>query len=236
MKVTSVASYADIKQQVPYRKDGDDDRCAEGIFYYNNRYIKRLRRIVPTSEANEAAAIKKISRAACFFAAEMGAKKVSGCRSRQFPAGIHAGRRGGRVLIYSTTNGSTAVKSLADAEDILIGRSLTHAAAKMAYSLKRDIMLVCAGTKGYFSTDDIVALGCIVSRLLQMDDTIEIDDLGKVARKLYIDAKNNIMEALEGSSNYEYLKELQLFDDLEYCTREDMFDIVPVYKEGVIVK
>jgi len=194
-------------------------------------------RIVPTSEANEAAAIKKISEGSVLLCGEMGAKKVSGFDLGNSPLEYTQDAVEGRVLIYSTTNGSTAVKSLAEAEDILIGAFINAtAAAKMAYSLERDIMLVCAGTKGYFSTDDIVALGCIVSRLLQMDDTIEIDDLGKVARKLYIDAKNNIMEALEGSSNYEYLKELQLFDDLEYCTREDMFDIVPVYKEGVIVK
>ncbi len=237
MKVTSIASYEDLNNGALLGKTAmmiDALRASSTII---TAVSNGCDRIVPTGEANEAAAIKKISEGSVLLCGEIGAKKVSGFDLGNSPLEYTQEVVEGRVLIYSTSNGSVAVKALAEAEDVLIGTFINAtAAAKAAYALERDIMLVCAGTKGQFSTDDIVALGCIVSRLTQMDDTVEVDDLGKVAYKIYNNAKADIMGALEGSSNYEYLKGLQLFDDLEYCTREDMFDIVPVYKEGVIVK
>ena len=86
--------------------------------------------------------------------------------------------------------------------------------------------MVGAGTKGKFSTDDMMAIGCIIDRMLKIDDEIELDDMGRVALKLYHDANHDILGALEGSTHFEYLRQLKLYDDLEYCTREDMFRCV----------
>ncbi|MEG0257127.1 MAG: 2-phosphosulfolactate phosphatase, partial [Christensenella sp.] len=194
-------------------------------------------RIVPTSEANEAAAIKKISEGNVLLGGEIAAQKVSGFDLGNSPLEYTQNVVDDMVIIYSTTNGSIAVKELAAAEDILIGTFINaDAVAKKAISLERDVVLVCAGTKRKFSMDDIIAMGCILDRMLKVDESIEFDDMGRVALKLYHDANHDILGALEGSEHFEYLKQLKLYDDLEYCTREDMFDVVPVYQEGVIFK
>jgi len=194
-------------------------------------------RIVPTSEANEAAAIKKISEGNVLLGGEIAAQKVGGFDLGNSPLEYTQNVVQDMVVIYSTSNGSVAVKELVAAEDVLIGTFINaEAVAKRALSLDRDIVLVGAGTRRKFSTDDIIAMGCILDRMLKFDDELELDDMGRVALKLYHDANHDILGALEGCSHFEYLRQLKLYDDLEYCTREDMFDVVPVYQEGVIIK
>ncbi|WP_066649351.1 2-phosphosulfolactate phosphatase [Christensenella timonensis] len=194
-------------------------------------------RIVPTEEANEAAAIKKISEGNVLLCGEIAAQKVSGFDLGNSPLEFTEDVVAEKIIIFSTTNGTVAIKSMAAAEDVLIGSFINaEAVAKKARSLENDIVLVCAGTKGKFSTDDMLAMGCIIDRLLRIDETLETDDMGKVALKLYHDANHDILSALEGSTHFEYLKQLKLYDDLEYCTREDTLGVVPVYQEGVIIK
>lgn len=194
-------------------------------------------RIVPTSEANEAAAIKKISEGNVLLGGEIAAQKVGGFDLGNSPLEYTQNVVQDMVVIYSTSNGSVAVKELVAAEDVLIGTFINaEAVAKRALSLDGDIVLVGAGTRRKFSTDDIIAMGCILDRMLKFDDELELDDMGRVALKLYHDANHDILGALEGCSHFEYLRQLKLYDDLEYCTREDMFDVVPVYQEGVIIK
>ncbi len=194
-------------------------------------------RIVPTGEANEAAAIKRISEGNVLLCGEIAAQKVGGFDLGNSPLEYTQDVVEERIIIFSTTNGTVAIKTLAPADDILIGTFINaEAVAKKACELERDVVLVGAGTKGKFSTDDMMAIGCIIDRMLKIDEEIELDDMGRMALKLYHDANHDILGALEGSTHFEYLRQLKLYDDLEYCTREDMFDVVPVYQEGVIIK
>lgn len=194
-------------------------------------------RIVPTSEANEAAAIKKISEGNLLLCGEIAGQKVGGFDLGNSPLEYTQDIVEDQIIIYSTANGSVAIKTLAPADDVIISSFINAtAAAKMAYEEERDILLVGAGTRGLVSYDDVMAMGCIISRMLKLDETIELDDAGRIALKLYEDGKGDIPGALAGTEHFEYLKQLKFYDDLEYCTREDMFDVVPVYREGVIIR
>lgn len=237
MKVTGIAAYEDLNKAVLQGKTAmmvDALRASATIITAIHNGCDR---IVPTSEANEAAAIKKISEGNLLLCGEIAAQKVGGFDLGNSPLEYTQSVVEDRILIYATTNGSVAIKRLAPAEDVLIATFLNAtAAAEKAHALERDLVIVCAGTGGDFSTDDVLAMGCVVDRLLKVDESVEMNDLCKVGLKLYREARMNILEALEGCGHVEYLKQLKLYDDLEYCTREDMFDVVPVYKEGVIIK
>lgn len=165
----------------------------------------------------------------------MDAKKVAGFDLGNSPLEYTRDKVNDQVVLYATTNGSVAIRQLAPADHVLVATFLNAtAAAQRAYELGLDVVVVCAGMDGEFSTDDIIAMGCFLDRLLKIDPSIETDDLGKVALKLYREASKNILGFLSGCRSYEYLKNLHYYDDLEYCTREDMFDVVPEYSEGVI--
>lgn len=237
MKVRCVAAFADLNKSSLVGKTAimiDALRASATIIAAVSNGCDR---IVPAEEAGEAAAIKRISEGNLLLCGERGGTIVAGFDLGNSPLEYTQSIVEDKVLLYSTSSGSIAIKGLAEAEDVLIATFINAtAAAQKAYSLERDIVLVCAGTDDAFSVDDILAMGCIINRLKQLDPNIETDDLGKVALKMYEDARMDLNAALEGSRQYEFLKELGMFDDLEYCTREDMFNVVPIYKEGVIVK
>lgn len=235
MKVSSVAVYEDLdKTRIQGKTTIMVDALRAGASIITAIH-NGCDRIVPVSEPNEAAAIKRISEGNVILCGEVDARKVAGFDLGNSPLEYTKDKVKDQVALYATTNGSVAIRSLTPAEHVLVGTFLNATAvAQRAYELGRDVVMVCAGMDGEFSTDDIIAMGCILDRLEKIDPNIETDDLGKVSLKLYREATKNILGALAGCRSYEYLKALHLYDDLEYCTREDMLEVVPEYSEGVI--
>jgi len=90
----------------------------------------------------------------------------------------------GRRAVLCTTNGSAAVEACAGAAHVLLG-SLRNAGAvaRRALALARGtIRLVCAGTEGLVSLDDVVAAGRIVAALAELAPDAVLTDTALLAR------------------------------------------------------
>ncbi|MEI6100946.1 MAG: 2-phosphosulfolactate phosphatase [Eubacteriales bacterium] len=194
-------------------------------------------RIIPAASPMEAAKIKKASEGEVLLGGEMESKIIQGFDKGNSPLEYMDQSVLDKTIIFSTADGSITIKKCDEAAEVLIGAMLNAAAvAKRVIDIGRDTYLVCAGTQGKFSTDDVLAAGCILDRIMQLDASVELDDLGKVAIKMYLHAKSNMISAMEGCRQYEYLAETGHQGDVKFCLQEDIYPIVPVYKEGVIVK
>jgi 2-phosphosulfolactate phosphatase len=194
-------------------------------------------RIIPAISPNEAAKIKKVSEGEILLGGEMDSKKIQGFDLGNSPLEYTKENIEEKIIVFSTANGSVAIKRCDDAAEVLVGCMLNaKAVAKEVLEIGRDTYLVCASTRGKFSTDDIIATGCILDRIIGMDGTVELDDLGRVALKLYRNAKKDLMAAFECCMHFDHLMSLGFREDVEFCLQEDLFDVVPVYKEGVITK
>jgi 2-phosphosulfolactate phosphatase len=194
-------------------------------------------RIIPAISPNEAVKIKKASEGDVLLGGEMNAEKIQGFDFGNSPLEYTEDAIAEKTIAYTTANGTVAVKRCEEASEILIGCILNaQAVAGKAVEPERDLALVCAGTRGKFSTDDVLAAGCIIDRILAIDPQAQLDDLGKVALKLYRSAKGDLLSVLSGSTHYEHLVELGMRDDIAFCVQEDKYPVVPVYREGVISK
>jgi len=71
------------------------------------------------------------------------------------------------TLIYSTTNGTVALRSCAGAARVLVGSLINTEATVRAMDLDdhRTIIILCAGTSGTFNLEDFYGAGCLVSRI-----------------------------------------------------------------------
>ena len=97
--------------------------------------------------------------------------------------------------------------------------------------------MACAGTNTKLSTDDLIAAGCIMTRIKEIYGEFECEDICKVAMNVYEHCKENVYEYLqENCAQFKELQELGFDDDIRYCVEEDIYDVVPVCKEGVITK
>jgi 2-phosphosulfolactate phosphatase len=123
------------------------------------------------------------------------------------------------TLIFSTTNGTPAVLSAAEAADVVLLGSLLNldAVAAAAHAGGRDVTIVCAGFEGAFALDDAYCAGRIVQLLpgARTDAALAAE---LVAR--------SFPSALDGLNARTYGPP-GLEDDIAWCARANALDVVP---------
>lgn len=97
----------------------------------------------------------------------------------------------------------------------------------------KDVVIICAGTEGKFSIDDIITAGAILHKLKELKP-YESDDLSKASYFLYESFKDNVLDIMKYGYHLNRIEKLGYHDDVEFCTRIDMFSIVPKYINGVV--
>jgi 2-phosphosulfolactate phosphatase len=131
----------------------------------------------------------------------------------------------GSTLILSTTNGTRAVVAAARrCERVLVASLLNLAAVVVAArDAEDDVVVVCAGVQGTLALDDAFVAGRIVA-LLGWERT----DAADAAARL-VTTWGGPEEALRASKSGRNLMENapHLEEDIPFCARESVLDIVP---------
>jgi len=131
----------------------------------------------------------------------------------------------GDTLILSTTNGTRAVVAAAErCERVLVASLLNLAAVvEAAREAEEDAVVVCAGVQGTLAFDDAYVAGRIVE-LLGWQRT----DAAEAAVRLagtWSGAEEAFRASKSGRNLMENAPELE--EDLPYCARESVLDVVP---------
>jgi 2-phosphosulfolactate phosphatase len=128
----------------------------------------RVRPVLTVEEARaEAAALGTL------LGGERGGLKIQGFDLGNSPREYSRDRVGGRSIVITTTNGTAALHACSGAADVLIGAVVNRsavAAAAHALALKHggcDVHLVCAGTEGAVTEEDLLAAGAILDAAVQ---------------------------------------------------------------------
>lgn len=141
-----------------------------------------------------------------------------------------------KQLVLTTSNGTKAIKQYAEASSVLIGAFLNAQAVSVsACKTKKDIVLVCSGTNGKYSLEDVLCAGMIVNDISKICD-VELTDEALAAKLLWIQSSEDLHGVLSKSHHYKVLKKLGFEADLEFCLGLNTAPIVPVYQDGIILK
>jgi 2-phosphosulfolactate phosphatase len=170
-----------------------------------------------------------------FTAGERDGKKVDGFDLGNSPFEYMDPSLEGKKIAFTTTNGTQAIAKSIGAKDIIIG-SFLNLSAVVDYLEEADenILIVCAGWKGKVNLEDTLFAGAIVEKL--NGSVKPACDAPLMARGLYQQAKNNMMDFLKDSSHVQRLARLNIIKDIEFCLTPDQYATVPVLKDGVLVK
>jgi len=141
-----------------------------------------------------------------------------------------------RIIIFSTTNGVKTLEIVRGAFRIIIASFLNlQETFNYCSKFQGDILLACAGEEGYFSLEDTVCAGMLINSLRDIySDTCQEVDANLTAQVLYKNFGNNILEMLRKSQHGRYLESIGLRKDLEFCSQLDIFNIVPIFRDGLI--
>jgi 2-phosphosulfolactate phosphatase len=145
----------------------------------------------------------------------------------------------GKTLVLTTTNGTKLLHmALAENAKGIITGSFPNLSAVCEYLVREDqnVILACAAWKDKINLEDTLFAGAVISRIKQ-HFTINCD-AGHLAETLYMDAKDDLYEFMKtkNASHYNRLMNYGLEEDIRFCLKEDIANVLPVYEEGRLVK
>jgi 2-phosphosulfolactate phosphatase len=127
----------------------------------------------------------------------------------------------GSELVLATTNGAPAIIAAAQVAGEVLAASLLNLEAVAARIGGGDVLLVCAGTDGHVSIEDVYLAG----RLSALLDG-ERSDGAQIAEAVAA-AYPTAQEALEASRGAIGLRREGLEADIAFCAQESIVDAVP---------
>jgi 2-phosphosulfolactate phosphatase len=141
----------------------------------------------------------------------------------------------GKTLIFNTTNGTKAIKKTAGSPVVKIASFLNMTA--VVESLRHeenDIILLCAGWKGRLALEDTLLAGAIIYKLNNGTLPDDATDGTRVALGLYEKYGEDTEPVIMKSNHAARLMRLVGSDDIIYCCKRDICDLLPVLEDGII--
>ena len=131
----------------------------------------------------------------------------------------------GGTVILSTTNGTRALVAAASRCERVFAASLLNldAVVRAAREAGGDVAVFCAGVKGEFAMDDAYVAGRLVDRLAG-----DVTDAGAAALRLSLSFPS-AQHGLRASQSARNLVAAGLEEDIAWCAREGVLDVVPRY-------
>lgn len=142
---------------------------------------------------------------------------------------VHAGR----VAFLSTTNGTKAIIAAKGASIVLIGALVNATAtARKLLALGKEVTLLCSGTQGRYSMEDVIGAGAVIDALESMTRCIPLSDGARIALNLFRSARSQLLKAVSDTTSGDNLRRAGLDKDIDFCARLDSIPIVGTIREN----
>ncbi len=177
---------------------------------------------------------RKFSRENYILGGERRAIKIEGFDLSNSPLEYTKNNVENKTVFLTTTNGTKTLTKSKSAQRILIGAMINaKAVANNLIKINEDVVIINAGTNGNFSMDDYICSGYIINEILKDDKSIELTDIARTANIIY-EENVDIMSYVKQAAHYSVMKSLELDNDIEYCVKKSIVNIVPEYKNDRI--
>jgi len=197
----------------------------------------RANGVLPVADVEEARRLAWEGGPAALLGGERGGVRIAGFALGNSPLEYSAARVAGRTIVITTTNGTAALAAARGAREILVGAIVNRTAVAEAIhrlaGADEDVHLVCAGTDGRVSPEDVLAAGAILEAASAAGSDDVLDEPAREARAFFrrVAASGDVPAALvaefhrsPGGAN---LVDLGMQADLPACAAIDSLPIVP---------
>jgi 2-phosphosulfolactate phosphatase len=190
--------------------------------------------VVPVLDEAAARAEGERCAAGCFvLAGELYAETLPGFAHPAPLALIEHGIEG-KIVVYSTTNGTVAMGQATGAARVYCG-ALLNARRLAEHIVSRHagdtVLIVCSGSGNNFNLEDFYGAGCFIERFGELlGGAADFSDAAKAARALYRNAPAR--QALLDSRVGRMMAARGLTREVEFAARLDAFPVVPFLERG----
>jgi 2-phosphosulfolactate phosphatase len=157
------------------------------------------------------------------------------------PDEYYTERVGCKSIVLTTTNGTRAMDRARAADDVFIAAFVNARAVARRLFDRENVHILCAGTDGKISEDDVLLAGFFVERLLREGGAVYVQNGQAItAREMWLHAfalpqalgaepleADRLADRLRRSLGGQHLLALGLDEDILAASQLDRFDIVP---------
>jgi len=208
-------------------------RCSSSI---TNAFSNGAEAVIPTRTLKEAYKLRR-EHPDFLLAGERNGLKPQMFDFGNSPLEFTRERVYGKTLVFTTTSGTAALVRSKSANWVLIGAflnagSVTAKAIEIAEREGTHISLVLSGREGHFSLEDFICGGAIVERF--PIEKVWLSDAANAALLAFKQTESHICESVMRGEHPRQLVELGFKRDIEFACQLDLFNIVPIYRNGII--
>ncbi|TWT31727.1 2-phosphosulfolactate phosphatase [Blastopirellula retiformator] len=162
---------------------------------------------------------------------ERGGVRIDGFDLGNSPSEYSPDVVGGHTIVFTTTNGTKAMQRCQRAGRILIGAFVNLTAVCRELSGAEQVHLVCAGTAGEVTREDVLLAGAIVDLMGTTSDW-QLNDAAQIALDAWRAAQEDLVavplvERLQKSRGGRNVLAIGLENDIQIAATLDKFDLVP---------
>jgi len=169
---------------------------------------------------------------------ERGGLPIDGFQLGNSPAEYTSAAVGGKSIVLTTTNGTKALLRCTEASEVLLGALVNL--STICVSLQKgttDAAIVCAGTDGHVTREDVLFAGAVADRLGR-DTAWQLDDSAQLARDAWQTVAGGatgetlqalLVDALRQSRGGQNLVEIGMAADILLAAEVNRYAIVPRY-------
>ena len=198
--------------------------------------------VIPCQEVDEARAVAaRLPRGGVILGGERRGLPIQGFDLGNSPEEYLPSRVAGKTVVFTTTNGTRAIFHARQAQRVLIGAFINASAVLDQLLRQEQIHLLCAGTRGQLSRDDVLLAGMLVDRILrQGDPSYQQNAQAVAAREAWLRClplprapeaelpqPQQLAEQLRDSAGGRNLIAIGLDDDILAAAQIDRFRSVP---------
>jgi 2-phosphosulfolactate phosphatase len=195
------------------------------------------RAVVPVADTGSATKIaSNLDQSSYLLGGERGGDKIQGYHLGNSPLEYTQKTVEGRIVIFTTTNGTVAISRARGAEHLVVGSFLN--AERIVEFTKRaglDVTIICAGWRNRVALEDTLCAGLLLYRLWDGREPSLASDSAHIAFSQYVHDKDNLDDALRRCNHAQWLTAHGYAEDVDYCLQIDVLPVLPYYHENRLV-
>jgi 2-phosphosulfolactate phosphatase len=192
--------------------------------------------VIPVDTVPKAIALSK--NIGGIAAGERDGKIADGLEHGNSPLEYHPEFIKDQTLVLTTTNGTRLLQMALDnnAETIITG-SFPNLGSVCSFLInqKKNVVLSCAGWKDRYNLEDTLFAGAVIHQVKE-HFTIHCDS-SLTAGQMYEQTKDDLYGYAPRLTHYHRLVDrFGLIEDIRFCLTENVADVLPLYKDGLLLK
>ncbi len=192
-----------------------------------------LKELIPVSGIDEA---KKYKKQGYIIAAERDGKILDFADIGNSPENFSPEIVKGKIVVYSTTNGTQAINMASCCKQVVIGAFLNiDILTQWLIAQNHNVVIFCSGWKMKFNLEDSVFAGALSSNLLASEKFSTSCDSAYASMDLWDVAQKNILQYMGKASHQNRLTNMHMENVIPYCFSQNLAPVLPVLSGKSIV-